>query len=114
MTSNRHPFIFTFLEALALPQQNVPMPFEVTRRWQATLARDVGNATNATSGIFTAPKPGIYFFSFSGTNDAGSDFAHPTLYLNGNRIATGNRDNNYGTVTLQSTLQLNMGDKASM
>ena len=93
------------------PNYLAPWFFGRPTTWTAL---HVDNAMNATSGIFPPPKSGIYFFSFFGTNDAGSDFVHPTLYLNGNRIATGNRNYNYGTVILQSTLQLNMGDKASM
>ena len=69
---------------------------------------------NAGSGIFTAPKPGTHFFSFSGINDVGSDYFHPMLYLNGNRIGTGNGNTNHGTATLQSTLQLNVGDNVAV
>ena len=86
---------------------NVPIPFDVTRL-------NIGNAMNAGSGIFTAPKPGTHFFSFSGINDVGSDYFHPMLYLNGNRIGTGNGNTNHGTATLQSTLQLNVGDKVAV
>ena len=52
--------------------------------------------------------------SFSGINDPGSDYVHPILYLNGNRIGTGNGNANHGTATLQSTLQLNVGDKVEV
>ena len=71
---------------------------------------------NATSGIFTAPKPGIYFFSFSGIGSQKSATL-PQLYLNGNLIGSGLADDqadDYPTFTIQSTLQLNAGDQVSL
>ena len=88
---------------------NVPIPFEVTRL-------NVGNAMNTASGIFTAPKPGTYFFSFSGIGSVNSVLTLQ-LYLNNNVIGSGLADTTSAalpTFTLQSTLQLNAGDQISL
>ena len=76
---------------------------------------------NAASGIFTAPKTGIYFFSFSGLGSSKSA-TFPQLYLNGILIGSGWADNigssdgadDIPTFTLQSTVQLNAGDQISL
>ncbi len=77
---------------------------------------------NLASGTFAAPRTGTYFFSFSGV----ANFPNPTsgnldvsLILNGNHI--GRAQCNYHsdlqeweTMTLQSTLHLQAGDKISL
>jgi hypothetical protein len=95
---------------------STPIPFDLARV-------NEGNAMNLTSGKFTAPRPGIYFFSFAGTARLySSSFAwfFSYLYLNGNRIGescAGIRDMDKGPVdqwsplTLQSTLNLKKGDQ---
>ncbi|XP_046456949.1 uncharacterized protein LOC124204010 isoform X3 [Daphnia pulex] len=79
-----------------------------------------GNAMDLTSGIFTAPRPGMYSFSFAGVAHlTSSSFAwfYSDLFLNGNRIGSSHVEERNGPVdqwspmTLQSTLNLKKGDR---
>ena len=95
---------------------STPIPFQLARV-------NEGNAMDLTSGKFSAPRPWIYFFSFTGQtgfpggSSAGLGFA---LYLNGGLIAFNENEeaNTFAhqntQVTLQSTLHLNKGDQVWM
>jgi hypothetical protein len=96
---------------------NNPIPFELARV-------NEGNAMNLTSGIFTAPRPGIYFFSFTGvariiasSSWGGSVVFQSYLFLNGKWIGGSKVQKESGPVrqysplTLQSTLNLKKGDR---
>jgi hypothetical protein len=82
-----------------------------------------GNAMDLTSGKFTAPRPGTYFFSFAGTarlysSSSVSFYSH--LILNGNRIASSYvyestaPVHQYSPLTSQSTLNLKKDDRVWM
>ena len=74
---------------------------------------------DASSGIFTAPRNGVYSFQFSGIvfypSSAGRIDIFLSLMLNGNQIGRSatdtNDDSSFYTHALQSTLELKMGDQ---
>ncbi len=85
--------------------KNVPIPFEFARL-------NAGGAMDLHSGIFTAPRPGTYFFSFSAISQAA--LCKVGLFLNGKLIGTGHAHEIYETLSLQSTLHLKEEDKVSL
>ena len=93
-----------------------PIPYDLARV-------NEGNAMNLTTGVFTAPRTRIYFFSFTGLEcfPSSEKVLGVGLYVNGVYFAS-NFVEKYGTyvfgshssknvLTLQSTLSLKLGDK---
>ncbi|XP_046456945.1 E3 ubiquitin-protein ligase BRE1-like isoform X1 [Daphnia pulex] len=107
-------------------QKDKPIPFELS-------VLNVGDAMNLTSGIFTAPRKGIYYFSFTGnagfpasssdvfTDDSkkwrSSVYLRVRLYFNGTKMGVGNVQEantvagQHSPFVVQSTLELNSGDR---
>jgi hypothetical protein len=93
---------------------HTPITYELTQM-------NEGNAMDLPSGKFTAPRPGIYFFSFTALVRFPSSFLLVRfgvgLYLNVNRIGLAfveeyyTADGQNDQVTIQSTLKLKAGDQ---
>ena len=76
--------------------------FELTRT-------NVGNAMNPSTGIFTAPRSGKYFFTYSGISNAAPSYIQ--LHLNGVLLGTGHSTGIFDTFSHHATLQLSQGDQ---
>lgn len=87
---------------------NISIPFEIE-------VINIGGAMNLTSGIFTAPTPGLYFFTFSGfvgTSNFDGSYFWMRLMMNDTEVSAGAvRGDGYDTLALQSTLKLNTNDR---
>ena len=71
---------------------------------------------DVTSGIFTAPRPGIYFFSFTGISHQ-QNTVHVGLYVNNRQVGSGRgsyNSNDHQSFTFQSAHHLNAEDKVSV
>jgi hypothetical protein len=102
--------------------KNTPIPFQIA-------VVNEGNAINLTTGKFTAPQPGIYFFSFTGLarmkfkssslifSASSHSWLNSCLYLNGKVIARSfvqefnSATDQFSPLTFQSTLNLKKGDQ---
>jgi C1q domain len=79
---------------------------------------NIGEAMDVTSGIFTAPKAGTYFFAFNGVQYSQSQL-YVSLDLNGQRVATtvtyGFGSSSYPvSLSLVSTLELETDDEVRL
>ena len=87
------------------------IPFELARL-------NEGNAFNLTSGIFTAPVPGIYHFDFSAVKSTSDSLLKIHLQVNG--VAVGatytyqTSDGSLDVISLSASLRLAKGDKVNL
>ena len=100
--------IFHVQRSTSITSQLGVIPFEIVRM-------NVGNAMNITSGIFRVPKAGTYYFTFSAVK-TGTATTYVSLYLFNSLVSSSYTTavNDYYSLSLSSTLKLNVGDQISV
>lgn len=86
------------------------IPFEIERL-------NFGNAMNLATGVFTAPRNGLYHFAFSALKDLSKTSLNVHLRLNGNWVGMARADDlvDYSlTCSFQATLKLIAGDRIDL
>jgi len=103
-----HPVFFHVQKNADILSHNSPIPFEIE-------LLNVGNAMNISSGVFTVPRSGRYFFTLWGIKNEAAKGTELSLRLNGDHVAqTSSSDGgSYYTYSLQTTLNLQGGDQIS-
>ena len=100
------------------PTPNTPIVFER----EVLNVLNIGNAMNVTSGTFTAPRAGMYSFSFTGRSHFTANRMRRrvgvSFLLNGRYTGISWTDDvseaHYDSFTLQSTFRLKAGDQISL
>lgn len=106
------PTYFSVKKDAEFSIMNIPIPYEVE-------VVNTGSAMDTSTGIFTAPRNGTYFFSFNGLAifPSAASKLGASLYFNGTPIGMSfvrdgsPSEDRIVPVTLQSTLKLKAGDK---
>jgi hypothetical protein len=109
------PTYFLVMKNDSFNSTNIPIPF-------STAKLNIGGAMDLSSGKFTAPRTGTYFFSFTGmigfpTSSSSVIALGIGMYLNGVEIGSSWTDEANTVVTqevplvLQSTVNLQEGDQ---
>jgi len=97
---------FSFRKTSSFSSISTPITYEIT---------DANIGNTVTSGVFTAPRAGYYFFSFNGVTDLGTYPVNVVLIKNG-----GIQRTSYGSpaslsrIVLQDALILSAGDTVSV
>lgn len=89
---------------------SIVLPFQIERS-------NVGGGMNIRTGIFTAPRAGTYVFNFGGIKRDRPRYVNIFLHHNEtNRVASvyGSQHEGYFTMSLQSILQLKVGDSVKL
>jgi hypothetical protein len=99
-TVSKNPITFSATRTAG----NISGPATVV--WNS-VKNNVGNAYNSSTGIFTAPVNGVYFFSFYGMNNNGGTFwlqlqkNNADMGINPYVVSSGQYDGNHGSVILE-------------
>ncbi|XP_041755480.1 complement C1q-like protein 2 [Coregonus clupeaformis] len=107
--NKERPYV-AFAASLGVSGNTGPFNTDITMIYK-NIFTNTGSAYNPNTGIFTAPVRGVYYFSFSGCNDA-SKAMGLQLYKNGvKQVTVFNHDSGtrYETSTNGISLELEVG-----
>ena len=97
---------FSFRKTSSFATLQTPITYEIT---------DSNVGSTVSSGVFTAPRAGYYYFSFNGITDGSVNTLNAALVKNGNIYTTAfGTAASYSPLSIQELLVLSPGDTVSV